>query len=76
MTRLVTIAPLFLLSGGTALLYQVAFSKRLATIFGATAYAISAVLAAFMAGLLFHGSPSFMPTQASPKHHGHEPRKV
>ncbi|MBI4700689.1 MAG: spermidine synthase [Deltaproteobacteria bacterium] len=39
------------LSGGTALLYQVAFGKRLATIFGATAYAVSAVLAAFMGGL-------------------------
>ena len=37
----------FLLSGGTALLYQVAFGKKLATIFGATAYAVSAVLAAF-----------------------------
>ncbi len=45
------IAPLFLLSGGTALLYQVAFGKQLATIFGATAYAVSAVLAAFMGGL-------------------------
>ncbi len=45
------IAPLFLLSGGTALLYQVAFGKQLATIYGATAYAVSAVLAAFMGGL-------------------------
>ncbi|MSP26268.1 MAG: spermidine synthase, partial [Myxococcales bacterium] len=43
--------PLFLLSGGTALLYQVAFGKKLATIYGATAYAVSAVLAAFMGGL-------------------------
>lgn len=34
-----------------ALLYQVAFGKKLGTIFGATAYAVSAVLAAFMAGL-------------------------
>ncbi|MBW2526414.1 MAG: spermidine synthase, partial [Deltaproteobacteria bacterium] len=51
MARLATIAPLFLLSGGTALLYQVAFGKRLATVFGATAYAVSAVLAAFMGGL-------------------------
>lgn len=49
--RLGVIAPLFLLSGGTALLYQVAFGKKLATIFGATAYAVSAVLAAFMGGL-------------------------
>jgi spermidine synthase len=45
------IAPLFLVSGGTALLYQVAFGKKLGTIFGATAYAVSAVLAAFMGGL-------------------------
>jgi spermidine synthase len=45
------VPPLFLLSGATALLYQVAFGKKLATIFGATAYAVSAVLAAFMAGL-------------------------
>ncbi|MCC6522513.1 MAG: fused MFS/spermidine synthase [Polyangiaceae bacterium] len=45
------IAPLFFLSGATALLYQVAFGRKLQTIFGATAYAVSAVLAAFMAGL-------------------------
>jgi spermidine synthase len=38
-------------SGATGLLYEVAFSKVLATIFGATAYAISTVLSAFMAGL-------------------------
>ncbi len=49
--RLSLVAPLFLASGGTALLYQVAFGKKLATIFGATAYAVSAVLAAFMGGL-------------------------
>jgi spermidine synthase len=49
--RLSLIAPLFVLSGGTALLYQVAFGKQLSTIFGATAYAVSAVLAAFMGGL-------------------------
>ncbi len=45
------IVALFLISGGTALLYQVAFGKKLSTIFGATAYAVSAVLAAFMGGL-------------------------
>ena len=44
-------AALFLFSGATGLLYEVAFSKVLATIFGATAYAISTVLSAFMAGL-------------------------
>jgi spermidine synthase len=42
---------LFLVSGATGLLYEVAFSKFLATIFGATAYAVSTVLASFMAGL-------------------------
>ncbi len=45
------VAALFLLSGATGLLYEVAFSKVLATIFGATAYAVSTVLSAFMAGL-------------------------
>ncbi len=45
------VAFLFLLSGATGLLYEVAFSKVLATIFGATAFAISTVLSAFMAGL-------------------------
>lgn len=44
-------ALLFLTSGATALLYQVAFGKKLSTIYGATAYAVSAVLAAFMGGL-------------------------
>ncbi len=42
---------MFLTSGATALLYQVAFGKKLSTIYGATAYAVSAVLAAFMGGL-------------------------
>lgn len=42
---------LFLISGSTGLLYEVAFSKFLATVFGATAYAVSTVLASFMAGL-------------------------
>ncbi len=51
LARFRVIAPLFLASGATALLYQVAFGKKLATIYGATAYAVSAVLAAFMAGL-------------------------
>lgn len=45
------VAALFFASGATALLYQVAFGKKLSTIFGATAYAVSAVLAAFMGGL-------------------------
>ncbi len=42
---------LFLVSGSTGLLYEVAFGKLLGYIFGATAYAISTVLASFMAGL-------------------------
>ena len=42
---------LFLISGTTGLLYEVAFSKLLGYVFGATAYAVSTVLAAFMAGL-------------------------
>ncbi len=42
---------LFLVSGSTGLLYEVAFGKLLAYVFGATAYAVSTVLAAFMGGL-------------------------
>lgn len=45
------VSALFLVSGATGLLYEVAFSKLLGYVFGATAYAVSAVLAAFMAGL-------------------------
>lgn len=41
----------FLLSGSAGLIYQVAWSKALGLIFGHTAYAISTVLAVFMAGL-------------------------
>ncbi|MBM4358591.1 MAG: fused MFS/spermidine synthase [Deltaproteobacteria bacterium] len=51
LTRFRITALLFLTSGATALLYQVAFGKKLSTIYGATAYAVSAVLAAFMGGL-------------------------
>ncbi len=43
---------LFTLSGGMGLIDQVCFSKYLSGIFGATAYAVSAVLAAFMSGLM------------------------
>ncbi len=49
--RLALVFVLFFVSGATGLLYEVAFSKKLATIFGATAWAVSTVLAAFMAGL-------------------------
>src|SRR5690349_6470880 len=41
----------FLLSGAAGLIYQVAWGKELGLIFGHTAYAISTVLAVFMAGL-------------------------
>lgn len=50
-TRFPLVATLFLVSGATGLLYEVAFSKLLGYVFGATAYAVSAVLSAFMAGL-------------------------
>jgi spermidine synthase len=50
-SRFSSIAALFFVSGMTGLLYEVAFSKLLGYVFGATAYAVSAVLAAFMAGL-------------------------
>ncbi|HEV2731708.1 MAG TPA: fused MFS/spermidine synthase, partial [Terriglobales bacterium] len=41
----------FLLSGAAGLIYQVAWGKALGLVFGHTAYAISTVLAVFMAGL-------------------------
>jgi spermidine synthase len=50
-SRFTSIAALFFVSGMTGLLYEVAFSKLLGYVFGATAYAVSAVLAAFMGGL-------------------------
>lgn len=50
-SRFSLVAALFLVSGATGLLYEVAFSKLLGYVFGATAYAVSTVLAAFMAGL-------------------------
>ncbi len=42
---------LFILSGVTGLIDQICFSKYLSYIVGSTAYAVSAVLAAFMTGL-------------------------
>jgi spermidine synthase len=50
-SRYTLVATLFLISGSTGLLYEVAFSKLLGYVFGATAYAVSTVLSAFMAGL-------------------------
>ena len=49
-TSFAGIAILYLLSGGLGLLYEVAFSKYLSFVFGATAHASSAVLVAFMGG--------------------------
>ncbi len=45
------IAALFFASGGTALVYEVAWLRSLILIFGSTAFAVSTVLTAFMAGL-------------------------
>jgi spermidine synthase len=41
----------FLLSGGTSLIYQVVWVRHMTLIFGSTAFAVSTVLTAFMAGL-------------------------
>src|SRR5262245_12081729 len=49
------IALLFLLSGATALVYQVTWVRDLSLIFGASHQATSIVLAAFMAGLALGG---------------------
>jgi spermidine synthase len=46
---------LYFLSGLTGLVYEVTFSKYLSYVFGATAYASSAVLVAFMGGLSVGG---------------------
>src|SRR5262245_8364791 len=45
------VVALFVVSGAASLIDQVCFSKYLSYVVGSTAYAISAVLAAFMAGL-------------------------
>jgi spermidine synthase len=49
--RFVGLLGVFLLSGGAGLVDQVCFSKYQSYVVGATAYAVSAVLAAFMTGL-------------------------
>jgi spermidine synthase len=49
------VAGLYFLSGLTGLVYEVTFSKYLSYVFGATAYASSAVLVAFMGGLSLGG---------------------
>ncbi|HYE64561.1 MAG TPA: fused MFS/spermidine synthase, partial [Pyrinomonadaceae bacterium] len=45
------IAVCFILSGATGLIYEVLWARMLGLVFGATTFAISAVLAAFMGGL-------------------------
>src|SRR5215813_7143878 len=46
-----TVALLFLASGFSGLVYQVAWVRLLTPVFGVTAYAISTVIASFMGGL-------------------------
>src|SRR5215213_7457546 len=41
----------FVLSGATGLVYEILWARMLGLVFGATTFAISAVLAAFMGGL-------------------------
>jgi spermidine synthase len=50
---LVPLLILFMLSGASALVYQVLWMRLLALVFGVTVHAASTVLAAFMAGLAF-----------------------
>ena len=45
------VALLFLVSGGSALLYQVVWTKRLVLVFGGSGYAVATTLAVFMLGL-------------------------
>src|SRR3954470_3147577 len=45
------IAICFILSGATGLIYEVLWARMLGLVFGATTFAVSAVLAAFMGGL-------------------------
>ncbi|TWT45204.1 Spermidine synthase [Phycisphaerae bacterium RAS1] len=53
--RLALVTLLFLLSGGTALVYQVAWTRSLGLIFGASHQAVSIVLGSFMGGLALGG---------------------
>ena len=45
------LAPLFLVSGATALVYEIIWVRYLGLAFGSTTYSITTVLAAFMGGL-------------------------
>ncbi|MCX7049133.1 MAG: fused MFS/spermidine synthase [Candidatus Sumerlaeota bacterium] len=49
--RLAIVAGLFFITGATGLIYEVLWTRQLINIFGATIYAVSTVLAAFMGGL-------------------------
>lgn len=55
MPGLAIVHALFLVSGATALVYQVAWTRSLSLVFGASFEAISIVLAAFMGGLAAGG---------------------
>jgi len=54
----VSIGALFFLSGASSLIYQVVWVRMLVVVFGTSVYAVSTVLAAFMAGLAI-GSVGF-----------------
>ena len=47
--------PLFFVSGATALVYQTLWARELHLVFGTSTFAISTVLASFMAGLAVGG---------------------
>lgn len=49
--RWIAVALMFILSGASALMYEVVWSRQLTTLFGATVYAVATVLTAFMGGL-------------------------
>src|SRR5256714_8674535 len=48
---LLPVSVCFILSGATGLIYEVLWARMLGLVFGATTFAISTVLAAFMGGL-------------------------
>src|SRR5205085_9024398 len=48
---LLPVSVCFILSGATGLIYEVLWARMLGLVFGATTFAVSTVLAAFMGGL-------------------------
>jgi len=50
-TSLLVISTCFVASGATGLIYEILWARMLGLVFGATTFAVSAVLAAFMGGL-------------------------